>query len=239
MRATRWTDPLFVDDYVTRLDHIDREAAWPQLTRMLTNPEPRRGFGRPDAIVLELGSGPGHYARYLANKHWTATYAVDISPAIHRHGQLHVRDAWIRRTLPTREGHLPLRRCQCTAALAHLLICHIPHAAQILALLTEAHRVLRPKAPLAIVEPCDFGRDFQFLRFGHPHAGCEPKPGDTYPIYYTLADGRRLRTTAYRHPPHVLAKIIQCAGFHLESISPLALPACGGTPFTLWTAYAT
>ena len=232
MRPTRWTDPRLAAAYATRLDHLDRDAAWPQLTALLTNPAPRRGLGRPDATVLELGSGPGHYARYLAEHHWTATYAVDISPAIHRHGQQHVRDAWIHRTLLHRDGSLPLRRCQCTAALAHLLFCHIQRPAHILALLTEARRVLRPESPLAIVEPGEHGRDFQLLRYGHP----DRTPGAPYPIDYTLADTTRLRTTAYHHPPELLAELIDRAGFHLDLISPL--PAQGGTPFTLWTAHA-
>jgi len=240
MRPTRWTDPRLAAAYATRLDHLDREAAWPLLTPLLTRPEPHHGLGRPDATVLELGSGTGHYARHLAEHHWTATYAVDISPAIHRHGAAHVRDAWIHRTLPHRDGSLPLRRCQCTAALAHLLLCHIRHPAHILALLTEARRVLRPEAPLAIVEPGEFRRDFQLLRYGDPDrtAADELEPGQTYPIDYTLTDGSRLRTTAYHHPPQLLAELLDRAGFRLDAISPMPLPAHGGDPFTLWTAHA-
>lgn len=239
MRPTRWTDPRLAAAYATRLDHLDRQAAWPALTTLLTDPHPRHGLGRPDATILELGSGPGHYARHLAEHHWTATYAVDISPAIHRHGAEHLRDAWIHRTLPQRDGSLPLRRCQCTAALAHLLFCHIRHPAHILALLTETRRVLRPRAPLAIVQPGEHGRDFQLLRYGDPgRPPDEPEPGTPYPIDYTLTDGSRLRTTAYHHPPELLADLIDRAGFHLEAISPLPLPANGGSPFTLWSAYA-
>lgn len=242
MRPTRWTDPQLAAAYATRLDHLDRQAAWPALTSLLTPPKPRRGLGRPDATVLELGSGPGHYARHLAEHHWTATYAVDISPAIHRHGARNLRDAWIHRTLPHRDGSLPLRRCQCTAALAHLLFCHIQHPADILALLTETRRVLRPRAPLALVEPGEHGRDFQLLRYGapdHPARTAEGlEPGEPYPIDYTLPDGTRLRTAAYHHPPQLLAALIDRAGFQLEAIDLLPLPAQGGNPFTLWTAHA-
>lgn len=235
---TRWTDPRLAEAYATRLDLLDRDAAWPALTPLLTAPEPRHGLGRPDATVLELGSGPGHHARHLADEHWTATYAVDISPAIHRYGAQHVRDAWIRRTIPHRDGTLPLRRCQCTAALAHLLICHIEQPAHILALLTEARRVLRPAANLVLVEPGELGRDFQLLRYGDPDAATTPRPGEPYPIDYTLPDATRLRTTAYRHTPQLLAELIARAGFHLDEIRPLPLPACGGAPFTLWLAHA-
>jgi len=238
MQPTRWTDPRLAAAYVTRNDLLDRDTAWPELTTLLTSPEPRRGLGRPDAIVLELGSGPGHYARYLADNHWTATYAVDISPAIHRHGEQHIRDAWIHRTLPHRDGSLPLRRCQCTAALAHLLLCHIRQPAHILALLTETRRALRPNAPLALIEPGDFGRDFQLLRYGHPNTDTEPRPGEPYPIDYTLTDATRLRTTAYLHPPQLLADLLKRAGFHLDLIKPLPLPSHGGVPFTLWIAHA-
>jgi SAM-dependent methyltransferase len=238
LEPTRWTDPRLAAAYATRLDLLDRDTAWPALTALLTNPAPRHGLGRPDAILLDLGSGPGHYARHLAEHHWTATHAVDISPAIHRHGAAHIRDAWIHRSLPHRDGTLPLRHCQCTAGLAHLLLCHIEQPAHILALLTEARRVLRPNSPLALIEPGDLGRDFQLLRYGHPDAATEPRPGETYPIDYTLPDASRLRTTAYRHSPALLAELLTRAGFHLDEIRPLPLPAGVGSPFTLWAAHA-
>lgn len=238
LRPTRWTDPRTAHAYATRVDLLDRETAWPALTPLITNAHARRGLGRPDATVLELGSGPGHYARHLADHHWTATYAVDVSPAIHRYGEQHIRDAWIHRVIPRRDGTLPLRRCQCTAALAHLLICHIRQPAHILALLTEARRTLRPAAPLVLIEPGDLGRDFQHLRYGHPDAAAPPEPGEPYPIDYTLADTTRLRTTAYHHTPQLLADLIRRAGFRVELITPLPLPSGGGCPFTLWTAYA-
>ncbi|HWG26248.1 class I SAM-dependent methyltransferase [Actinospica sp.] len=238
---TRWTDPRIAAAYATRRDGLDRTTAWPRLTELLTNPRPRRGLGRPDATILELGSGPGHYAHHLAEHHWTATYALDISPAIHRHGEQNIRDAWIRRILPARDGSLPLRGCQCTGALAHLLFCHIRHPADILALLTEARRVLRPHAPLALVEPGEHGRDFQTLRYGHPdRADAQLEPGEPYPVDYTLTDDTRLRTTAYHHPPALLADLIERAGFGLDPTSPepLHAPAHGAAPFLLWTARA-
>ena len=239
MRPTRWTDPVLATAYATRRDGLDRDTAWPHLTELLTSPRPRHGLGRPDSTILDLGSGPGHYAHHLAQHHWTATYAVDISPAAHRHGEHHLRDAWIHRVLPDRDGSLPLRRCQCTGALAHLLLCHISHSAHILALLTEAHRVLRPEAPLAIVEPGQHGHDFQTLSYGHPDRPAEELEfAEPYPVDYTLADGSRLRTTAYHHPPELLAELIDRAGFRLDDTSPQPLPAHGGTAFTLWTARA-
>lgn len=241
MHPTRWTDPRTAHAYATRLDQLDRQTAWPALAPLLTNPRPRHGLGRPDATILELGSGPGHHARHLAENHWTATQAVDISPAVHRYGEHHLADPWIHRTLPRPDGTLPLRRCQCTAALAHLLICHIQQPAHILALLTEARRVLRPRAPLALIEPGEHGRDFQLLRYGHPDtrpADTPHTPGEPYPIDYTLPDTTRLRTTAYHHPPRLLTELIRRAGFHLDRITPLPLPADAGTPFTLWTAHA-
>lgn len=238
LRPTRWTDPRTAEAYATRIDALDREAAWPALAPLLTNPDPRRGLGRPDATVLELGSGPGHHARHLADNHWTATYAVDISPAIHRNGERLMRDAWIRRVIPRRDGTLPLRRCQCTAALAHLLICHIRQPADILALLGEARRVLRPAAPLVLVEPGELGRDFRFLRYGHPGAAPPTESGEAYPIDYTLADGTMLRTTAYHHTARLLTELIRRAGFRLADVAPLPLPSGDGTPFTLWTAHA-
>jgi SAM-dependent methyltransferase len=241
MSPTRWTDPRTAAAYATRLDGLDRATAWPRLTELLTNPHPRRGLGRPDATLVELGSGPGHYAHHLAEHHWTATYALDISPAVHRHGEQTLRDAWIHRILPARDGSLPLRRCQCTGALAHLLFCHIRQPAHILALLTETRRVLRPNAPLALIQPGDHGHDFHTLRYGHhDRPATRLQPGDPYPVDYTLADETRLRTTAYHHPPALLAELIRRAQFRLDPASPerLLTPAHGAAPFVLWTARA-
>lgn len=241
MRPTRWRDPHLAAAYATRRDSLDRTAAWPRLTELLTSPDPRHGLGRPDATVLDLGSGPGRYAHHLAEHHWTATYAVDISPAAHRHGDRSLRDAWVHRILPARDGSLPLRDCQCTGAVAHLLICHLPHPAEILALLTETRRVLRPDAPLALVEPGDHGHDFHTLRYGRPDRPAGGlAPGEAYPVDYTLADGTRLRTTAYHHPPDVLADLVTRARFRLDPGAPgrLHAPDHGAAPFLLWTARA-
>jgi SAM-dependent methyltransferase len=242
LTPTRWTDPRVAAAYATRLDGLDRGTAWPRLTELLTVPVPHRGLGRPDATVLDLGSGPGHYARHLAEHHWTATYALDISPAVHRHGAQTVRDVWIHRIMPARDGSLPLRSCQCTGALAHLLICHVREPAHILALLTETRRVLRPGSPLALVEPGDHGHDFHTLRYGHhdrPPAALAP--GEAFPVDYALADGTRLRTTAYHHPPNLLAALIERAGFSLlgrRIPERLLAPAHAAAPFTFWTARA-
>lgn len=239
MRPTRWTDPGLAKAYATRRDELDRDTSWPRLTDLLAGSRPRRALGRPDATILDLGSGPGHYAHHLAQRHWTATYALDISPAAHRQGENHLRDAWIHRVLPARDGTLPLRRCQCTGALAHLLLCHLSQPQQILELLTETHRVLRPDAPLAIVEPGHHGHDFQTLRYGRAqHPENELAPGEPYPIEYTLANDTRLQTTAYHHPPQQLADLIEQAGFRLDPTAPEPLHAAGAAAFTLWTARA-
>lgn len=236
--ATRWTDHRLATAYATRIDLLDRETAWPALTPLLTPATPRRRLGRPDAVVLELGAGIAAYAHHLAEHHWTRTHAVDISPTLHRIGEKRHNDAWILRTTPDRAGRIPLRPGQCTAALAHLTLCHQPTDAHTLALLTETRRALRPRATLALVEPGEFGRDFQLLRYGHPHAAAEPRDAEPYPIDYTLTDGTRLRTTAHHRTPDHTARLLAHAGFTLDEIRPLPLPGYGGTPFTLWTAHA-
>ena len=239
MRPTRWTDPSIANAYATRRDGLDRDICWPRLTDLLAGTRPRRALGRPDSTILDLGSGPGHYAHELAQRHWTASYAVDISPAAHRYGEKHLHDAWIRRLLPARDGSLPLRRCQCTGALAQLLLCHISQPARVLALLTEAHRVLRPDAPLVIIEPGQHGIDFETVRYGIPDRSADSlQPGEPYPIDYALANNTRLHTTAYHHPPELVAELIEQAGFRVEPSAPEPLHAGDAPVFTLWTAHA-
>lgn len=150
--ATRWRDPHVAAAYAERDDEAERAALWPLLADAVRPERSRRVSGRPDGTVLDLGCGLGGLAQYLADRHWLRVYAFDISPAIHRIGAKRFRDAWVVRTLPDTHHRIPLRRAQCTAAIAQRLLLHMAHPCLIVGLLTDARRVLRRGAPLAVVE---------------------------------------------------------------------------------------
>jgi ubiquinone/menaquinone biosynthesis C-methylase UbiE len=208
--------------YANRDDDAERRTVWPLLADAVRPAEPTRISGRPDGTVLELGCGLGALAQTLADEHWLRVYAVDISPTMHRLGATRFRDAWILRTLPDRRGRLPLRRAQCTGAVVQRVLLHLPHPCLIIGLMTEARRVLRPGAPLAIVETD--------TRDGHRHGNGDTPPrteGEPYTEYYHLRDGTTLPTTAWRHSPTTIVNCLTSAGFTVDEIrqvSPLPDP---------------
>lgn len=220
--------------YADRDDDAERRTVWPLLADAVRPAEPSRVSGRPDGTVLELGCGLGALAQSLADEHWLRVYAVDVSPTMHRLGAARFRDAWIMRTLPDRRGRLPLRRAQCTGAIVQRVLLHLPHPCVIIGLMTEARRVLRPGAPLAIVEADardgggNGGEDGDALPVTYAD-------GEPYTEHYRLRNGTTLPTTAWRHSPATIVSCLTSAGFTVDEIRPLPLP----DPLLLYLARAT
>lgn len=208
--ATRWSDPRIAATYANRDDEAERDTVWPVLEAAARPAQSRRVSGRPDGSVLELGCGPGALAQRLADRHWLRVYAFDVSPAMHRLGAGRFRDAWVVRTLPDSRGRIPLRRAQCTAAVAQRVLLHLAHPYLIVGLLADTRRVLRPGAPLAVVE-----RD---TNLGPPDPGWEGAP---YTEHYRLHSGATLPTTAWWHSPATIVSCLTTAGFAVEEISSL------------------
>jgi SAM-dependent methyltransferase len=231
--ATRWTDPSLARTYAQRDDEAERRLLWPLLADAVRPTIPKHVPGRPDGTVLELGCGLGALAQHLADRHWLRVYAFDISPTMHRLGAGRFRDAWVSRTLPDSRGRIPLRRAQCTAALAQRLLLHLAHPCLITGLLSDARRVLRTGAVLAVAE-----RDTR----ERPGAAEEPEePRLTYPRQaaafverYRLRNGTALETTGWWHCPETIACCLRAAGFALEAI--LQVP--GPEPLLLYRARA-
>lgn len=213
--ATRWTDPGVAKAYALREDEADRRNVWPALEDAVRPAEPRRVSGRPDGTVLDLGCGLGALAQRLADRHWLRVYAFDVSPTMHRLGAARYRDAWVLRTLPDLRGRIPLRRAQCTAAIAVRVLLHLEHPLLVAGLLTDARRVLRRGAPLAIVEP---DRRSTAGASANDEGASECAP---YVEHYRLRDGSTLPTTAWRYSPATIADCLTRAGFELDEIRPL------------------
>jgi SAM-dependent methyltransferase len=232
--ATRWTDPRTAAAYAERDDTLERAAVWPVLTEAVRPARPSRTPGRPDGAVLDLGCGIGAYAHHLATTHWLRVHAADPSPALHRLGAATLRDAWLKRCLPDPRGRLTLRPAQCTAAVAHLVLTHLPHTAHIIGTLAEARRVLRPGAPLAVVEPGAHGPTRPDASAQWGASDSEADEGQPFPARYLLRDGGTLTTTAWRHSPHTLAACLRAAGFDVEKLQYLGGVAPGApAPYLL------
>jgi hypothetical protein len=95
---------------------------------------------------------------------------------------------------------------------------HLPHPCLIIGLLTEARRVLRLGAPLAIAEADT--RDAATSASGNTYAAGKP-----YIEHYRLRDGTTLPTTAWRHSPATIVSCLTSAGFAVDEIRPLYLAA--------------
>ena len=165
---------------------------------------------------VDVGAGGGDVTVALAEVVGRdgRVYAVDSSPTMHRLGATRFRDAWVLRTLPDQRGRLPsLRRAQCTGAIVQRMLLHLAHPCLIVGSMTEARRVLRPGAPLAIVEAD--------TRTGQG-SGAD---GEPYVEHYRLRDGTTLPTTAWRHSPATIVSCLASAGFVVDEIHPLAVPA--------------
>jgi SAM-dependent methyltransferase len=225
--ATRWTDPRVAAAYAERDDETEREVLWPVLADAVRPPQPKRVSGRPDGTVLDLGCGLGGLAQYLADRHWLRVYAFDVSPTMHRIGAQRFRDAWVVRTMPDTRGRIPLRRAQCTAAVAHRLLLHLAHPCLIVGLLTEARRVLRRGAPLVVVE-----RDTRealaatlVVSLGaNDPAAWNLSDGASYVEHYRLRDGSTLSVTAWWYSPATIVECMATAGFQIEEIRVLQCP---------------
>jgi SAM-dependent methyltransferase len=213
--ATRWTDPQIAAAYAERDDSAERDVAWPVFAALTRPAAPRRASGRPDGLVLEIGSGLGALARHLAEWNWLRVYAFDVSPAMHRLGAARFRDAWIVRTLPDSRGRIPLRSGQCTAAIAQRMLLHLAHPCLMTGLLTDTRRVLRPGAEFAILE-----RDTRFLPPNHA-GNDQPEDGAPYVERYRLLDGATLPTTAWRYSPATIVRCLTDSGFAVEGVIPL------------------
>ena len=221
--ATRWTDPRVAAAYAERDDGAEREVLWPILADEVRPAQPRRVSGRPDGVVLDLGCGLGGLAQYLADRHWLRVYAFDVSPAMHRIGAKRFRDAWVVRVLPDPRGRIPLRRAQCTAAVAHRLLLHLAHPCLIVGLLTEARRVLRRGARLVVVE-----RDTRESSVTAPDTSSSAarnlSEGASYIERYDVSDGSTLPVTAWWHSPMTIVECMATAGFEIEEIRVLPCP---------------
>lgn len=249
---TRWTDPRVASIYARRDESLDRNQLWPLLAELLRPADGRRDTGTPDAEILELGSGLGGLSHLLATTQWTRTYAVDLSPAVHRAGVHRYPDDWVKRILPSRSSwRFPLPNQLCTGAVAQFLLLHLQYQAEVIGVLSEARRVLRAGSPLVLLEPAAHGGpagtvQWGGARWGEPQQGVAARSGprleegQAFLAHYRLRGGAVFSASAWHHTPAALAGCLSRAGFRLTDITPLAVPGAHtpDPPFHLWQAVA-
>ena len=238
--------------YARRDESLDRSLLWPLLAEQVQPVDGQRATGRPDAEILELGSGLGGLSHLLATTQWTRAHALDLSPAIHRAGVHRYSDDWVSRILPSRSSwRFPLNNQQCTGAVAQFLLLHLRHPAEVIGVLSEARRVLRAGSQLVLLEPGGHGGPAGTVQWGGPRwgepaadapgrSGPAPEEGQAFLAHYRLRGGATFSASAWHHSPAALADCLRCCGFRVVEITPLAVPGAGTgePPFHLWRAIA-
>jgi len=124
----------------TYADRLDRELDGKPVDRALLGALPElAGLRRRPGVIADLGSGPGHVGRHVADVTGATVVAVDLSPAMaglakHRHGLGAAAGSLI--ALPLADGAL-------AAAVAFYCFIHLDET-DVATAATELRRVLRP-----------------------------------------------------------------------------------------------
>jgi SAM-dependent methyltransferase len=175
------------------------------------------------ARVLDVGGGPGAYARWLEDLGHDVTL-VDPVP-------LHVEQA--RATLRRGVARIgDARRLDETDASVDAVLLlgplyHLPERADRLAALAQARRVVRPCGPIFVAAISRFASAFDGMARGHLD-----HPAFARIVEADLRDGRHRNedgrpewfTTAYFHRPEKLREELESAGLAVERIVGLEGP---------------
>ncbi len=211
-----WTTDADMAVYYGSGSEAQRLSTWGRLERLRTEILLDRHLPDPPAVVLDVGGGPGVYARWLAERGYEVALLDPIALHIEQARATGVSDARVgdARALPWPDHHAD-------AVLLLGPLYHLPERGDRLDALREARRVLRPGGVLAAAAITRFAstldglfRDFladprfeasveRNLRDGH-HANPERVPG--------------WFTTAYFHPPEELADEVGETGFDLRAL---------------------
>ena len=219
-----------IADYYARGEEEGRLGSWARLEFIRTCELLERHLPPPPADVLDVGGGPGAYARRLAERGYCAHL---IDPV-----ELHVDQA---RAEAERQPHaapasvqigdaraLPFADASADAVLMLGPLYHLTDATDRRRALDEARRVLRPGGLLAAAAISRFASTIDGL-----YQGFLREPAFERGVERSLRDGRHENpehrpgwfTTAYFHLPDELAGEVRAAGFDLDALIGIEGPA--------------
>jgi SAM-dependent methyltransferase len=201
-----------------------RLSGWGRLEFVRTQELLSRHLPAPPAVVLDVGGGPGAYARWLAEQ----GYEVHLIDPV----ELHVEQATAAARLATAQvgdaRALPFADRSADAVLALGPLYHLPDARDRLRALREARRVSKPGGVLAAAGISRFASTIDGLFRGYL-----ADPAFERIVEQDLRDGRHANperrpewfTTAYLHLPGELRDEVAEAGFGVEALVAVEGPA--------------
>lgn len=221
--------PDEITEYYSRGEEQTRlEKAQGQLEALRTQELLTRFLPPPPADILDVGGGPGYYARWLAARRYGVTL-IDPIP-------LHVEQAgnWASREGPdviARLGDargLEFADGSMDAVLELGPLYHLPAQEDRVRALSEAARVAKPDGVIIVALISRFASLLDGLRLGFID-----RPGALAAIKDDLRTGKHrnpdrhpvLFTTAYFHHPDDVAKEFELAHIQLEHLIAIEGPA--------------
>jgi SAM-dependent methyltransferase len=195
----------------------ERLSSWGRLELIRSQELLARHLPPPPAVVLDVGGGPGAYARWLAEQ----GYRVHLLDPIELHVEQAAKAARLESARVGDARALPFGDASADAVLSLGPLYHLHDPADRARALREAARVLRPGGVLAAAGISRFASTFDGL-----FKGFLADPAFERIVEQDVRDGRHANpdrrpewfTTAYLHLPDELRDEVAAAGFGVEAV---------------------
>ncbi|WP_435590951.1 class I SAM-dependent methyltransferase [Nocardia sp. bgisy118] len=204
---TAWTSSEVADDFVRWDDTVGWLLGYPFVFAALR-------LEQPDVTaLLDLGCGPGHVARRVAEEHDVDVHAVDISPAMLAIARTHYRHPRVTCHLMTGSKLAFLPDASMDAVMSCFVFVCVPERQQLQDMVAEVRRVLRPGGRFALLNahPGHTGVAFDSFQIGRP--GVDYQPGDPMPVRLHRTDGEWMDIVDTYWPGETYHELLHDANF--------------------------
>jgi len=207
----------------TRFDNLQGRMEFLRTQQLLS-----RYLPPPPATILDVGGGPGHYARWLASAGYAVTLIEPVPNHVDEAARLAREEGLAIRVHLGDARHLEATDASFDAVLELGPLYHLTEFADRVVALTEAARVVKPGRPILVAVISRFAPLLDSLRLGFID-----QPGMLQAVEDDLRTGQHRNpgqhpaffTTAYFHHPDEVALEFDRAGIPLEELIGVEGPA--------------